>query len=150
MEQHTAYSDVVHDDSHGGGAKEIWKVTLILTVFTIVEVALGFMMIGMVENGFAKHLTKGIIIILMLAKAFYIVGYFMHLKHELRNLILTIVVPCGLFVWFIIAFLYDGNSFRELRNAYNPVYKERTTIDQAPKEEEKKEEKKDAKLPTQQ
>lgn len=148
MEQHTSYSDISHDDTHGGGTKEIWKVTAILTVFTIVEVGLGFMMIGMVENTFAKHFVKGIIIILMLAKAFYIVGYFMHLKHEIRNLIMTVVVPCGLFVWFIIAFLYDGNSFRELRNAYNPVYKQRTTTDQAPKEE-KKEEKKDVKSPAQ-
>jgi hypothetical protein len=50
----------------------------------------------------------------------------MHLGHELRNMIMTIVVPLGLFVWFIIAFLYDGNSFKNLRNTYDPSYKERT------------------------
>jgi len=47
----------------------------------------------------------------MLAKAFYIVGYFMHLKHEVRNLIMTIVVPLLLFIWFIVAFLYIRNHF---------------------------------------
>ncbi|MEI2708833.1 MAG: cytochrome C oxidase subunit IV family protein [Chitinophagaceae bacterium] len=47
----------------------------------------------------------------MMAKAYYIVGYFMHLKHEVRNLIMTVIVPLTLFVWFIIAFLYDGNCF---------------------------------------
>jgi hypothetical protein len=64
----------------------------------------------------------------MMAKAFYIVAYFMHLKHEVKNLIMTIVVPLTLFVWFIIAFLADGNSFRNLRNTYNPYFKEQSTI----------------------
>ena len=32
---------------------------------------------------------------------------------------MTIVVPLGLFVWFIIAFLWDGNSWKNLRNEYN-------------------------------
>ena len=75
-------------------------------------------MMGM-DEGFLKHFIKGAIVILMLAKAFYIVGYFMHLKHELRNLIMTIVVPLFLFVWFIIAFLSDGNSYKNLRNTYD-------------------------------
>ena len=141
MEQHTTYTDVLDDDNHGGGTKEVIKVTIILSVLTIVEVILGFWMIGMEENGFGKHFIKGVIIILMLAKAFYIVGYFMHLKHELRNLIMTIIVPCGLFVWFITAFLFDGNSFRTLRNKYNPVYKQMTT-EKAPASEGTKEEKK--------
>lgn len=72
--------------------------------------------------------VKGTIVILMMAKAFYIVAYFMHLKHELKNLIMTIVVPLLLFVWFIIAFLADGNSFRNLRNNYDRHFKEQSTI----------------------
>ena len=141
MEQHTAHTDLHHGETHGGGTKEIWKVTIILSVLTIIELVLGFMMMNWVDGSFAKSFTKGVIVILMIAKAFYIVGYFMHLKHELKNLIMTIVVPCGLFVWFIIAFLTDGNSFKNLRNTYNPVYKQRTT-EKAPASEEKKEEKK--------
>ena len=64
----------------------------------------------------------------MMAKAFYIVAYFMHLKHEVKNLIMTIVVPLTLFVWFIVAFLADGNSFRNLRNDYDRYFKEQSTI----------------------
>lgn len=41
---------------------------------------------------------------------------------------MTIVVPLSLFIWFIIAFLADGNSFRNLRNTYNPYFKEQSTI----------------------
>ena len=88
---------------------------------------LGFWMIGITSPGLRLGI-KGVIVILMMAKAFYIVAYFMHLKHELKNLIMTIVVPLALFVWFIIAFLSDGNSFKELRNNYDPHFKEQATI----------------------
>lgn len=145
MEQHTTYSDVTHADSHGGGSKEIWRVTIILSVLTVIELGLGFWMMDMDPTSFLKHFIKGVIIVLMLAKAFYIVAYFMHLGHEIKNFIMTVAVPMGLFVWFIIAFLADGNSFKNLRNEYNPEYKERTTIKQAPAENQEaapKEEKK--------
>lgn len=114
-----------HEENHGTG--EIKKVTIILSVLTIIELILGFWMIGITSEAL-RLAIKGTIIILMMAKAFYIVAYFMHLKHELKNLIMTIVVPLGLFIWFIIAFLWDGNSFRNLRNTYDPYYKERATI----------------------
>jgi cytochrome c oxidase subunit IV len=113
---------------HGGGAiAEIKKVTIILSVLTIVELILGFWMIGM-ESKAMVLAVKGAIVILMMAKAFYIVAYFMHLKHEVKNLIMTIVVPLSLFIWFIIAFLADGNSFRNLRNDYDRYFKEQSTI----------------------
>jgi cytochrome c oxidase subunit IV len=114
-----------HEENHGTG--EIKKVTIILSVLTIVELILGFWMMD-IHNAGMRLAIKGSIIILMMAKAFYIVAYFMHLKHELKNLIMTIVVPLGLFIWFIAAFLYDGNSFKNLRNTYDPYFKERATI----------------------
>ncbi|MBK7290088.1 MAG: cytochrome C oxidase subunit IV family protein [Chitinophagaceae bacterium] len=70
---------------------------------------------------------KGVVCILTLAKAYYIVSVFMHLGDEIRNLIMTIVVPLVLFVWFIIAFLADGNSYKKLRNNYDKHFKETTT-----------------------
>lgn len=123
-------ANTAHADSNAG-KREIWRVTIILSVLTIIELILGFSMIGM-EEGFLRHFIKGVIIILMLAKAFYIVSYFMHLGHELRNMIMTIVVPLGLFIWFIIAFLYDGSSYRHLRNTYDKGFHERTTEKAAP------------------
>ena len=137
-----------HEGHAGGGVKEIVRVTVILSVLTVIELALGFWMMGMPLESTLRMAVKGAIIILMLAKAFYIVGYFMHLKHEIRNLIMTIVVPLTLFVWFIIAFLYDGNSFRNLRNTYDPHFKEQSTIKVEKKEEKhgegkQEEEKKD-------
>src|SRR4051794_29404784 len=121
MEQHV--SAVEYHEHHGGGTKEIKRVTIILTVLTIIELALGYSMISVSEESTLRHFIKGVILILMLAKAFYIVGYFMHLKHEIRNLIMTICIPLFLFVWFIIAFLYDGQSYNNNRNTYTPYYK---------------------------
>jgi cytochrome c oxidase subunit IV len=98
--------------------KRFMKVTWILSIITIIELVLGF--------GLAKHwygdsagfilFIKGAICILSLAKAYYIVSVFMHLGDEIRNFIMTIVVPLTLFIWFIIAFLYDGESWKDLRN----------------------------------
>lgn len=128
---------VAHEEHSGGGTKEIIRVTIILSVLTVVELALGFWMIGMPLESSLRLAVKGAIVILMLAKAFYIVAYFMHLKHELKNMIMTIVVPLALFAWFITAFLYDGNSFRNLRNTYDPHYKEQSTIKVEKKAENK-------------
>ena len=122
-----SHTNDTHAEQDGGAIAEIKKVTIILSVLTIVELILGFWMIGMESEALVLGI-KGTIVILMMAKAFYIVAYFMHLKHEVKNLIMTIVVPLSLFVWFIIAFLADGNSFRNLRNTYNPYFKEQSTI----------------------
>ena len=118
-------SSVEYHEHHGGGTKEIIRVTIILTVLTIVELVLGYLPViyKWSEESTIRHFIKGVILILMIAKAFYIVGYFMHLKHEIRNLIMTICIPLFLFVWFIIAFLYDGHSYNNNRNTYNPYYK---------------------------
>jgi cytochrome c oxidase subunit 4 len=118
-------SEVVQLEHHEN-KNEVRNVTIILTILTIVELVLGFWMMK-IDQPNLRLAIKGSIIILMLVKAFYIVGYFMHLKHEIKNLIMTIIVPLMLFVWFIAAFLYDGNSFKNLRNNYDPHFKEKST-----------------------
>jgi len=108
--------------------KKIIRTTVILSVITLVELALGFVIYFMHKNPDYSHalvlFIKGVIVILSLAKAFYIVSVFMHLGDEIRNLIMTIVIPLLLFIWFIAAFLYEGNSWLNLRNtragSYNP------------------------------
>jgi cytochrome c oxidase subunit IV len=125
MEHNTT---VVHaEDGSHGGTKEIWRTFWILLGLTIVELMLGYILIG-VDSGGLRLAIKGAIIILMLAKAFYIVAYFMHLKGEIRNLVMTIIVPLALLVWAIIAFLYDGSAYRSNRNTYDPYKRERSHI----------------------
>jgi len=99
-------------------------------VITLIELALGFGIYFIHKTPDYSHtlvlFIKGVIVILSLAKAFYIVGVFMHLGDEVRNLIMTIVVPLLLFIWFIAAFLWDGNAWLNLRNtdAGHREYKE--------------------------
>ena len=67
--EHTLES--LEEERHaGGGTKEIWRVTIILSVLTVVELLLGFSMIGMPEESFTRHLIKGVIVILMIARHF--------------------------------------------------------------------------------
>lgn len=121
---------------HEPGGKEviskIVRTTVILSVITIIELGMGLGMYALPMAAGLKLFLKGVIVILSLAKAFYIVGVFMHLGEELKNLIMTIVVPLLLFVWFIAAFLYEGNSWKNLRNTYNP--KQAVTAPAAPHE----------------
>jgi cytochrome c oxidase subunit IV len=99
------------------------------------ELALGFIMYFFAGMPDWAHLfIKGVIAILTLAKAFYIVSIFMHLGDEIRNMIMTIVVPLMLFIWFIGAFLWDGNSYRTMRNRYDK-YKEERTMDRSHQEQ---------------
>src|SRR5215471_15078770 len=126
MEHGVAEVTIHHEPA--SSTKRIWRVFWILLIITMVELGLGLSLYALdLPEGLRMHLIKGTIIILSLAKAYYIVSVFMHLGDEIRNMIMTIVVPLMLFIWFILAFLGDGNSYRHLRNKYDPYYKERTT-----------------------
>jgi len=85
--------------------KKIWFVTGILSIVTIVEVVLG--LYG-THVGMSRGLMNFFFILLTIFKAGYIVKVFMHLGDERKTMILSILIPLFLFVWFIIAFLMDG------------------------------------------
>ncbi len=107
--------------------KRIWKTFWVLLIITLVELGLGVSMYFLnLPDDFRRLAIKGVITILSLAKAYYIVSVFMHLGDEIRNMIMTIVVPLMLFIWFIIAFIADGNSYKNLRNRYDKHFKETT------------------------
>jgi cytochrome c oxidase subunit IV len=123
MSSHTISADAEHAHGHNNeGTGRIWKVFWVLSLLTVIELALGYFLYfkgdgGPNSIGHGAILTTKIVIgVLTLLKAYYIVSVFMHLGDEVRNLIMTITVPLVLFVWFIIAFLYDGNSWKNLRN----------------------------------
>jgi cytochrome c oxidase subunit IV len=118
MSQVATAEGVHHDDR--AQIKRIWKTFWILSGITIIELGIGIAIYMMHKGDSPNHtlvlMFKGVVCILTLAKAYYIVSVFMHLGDEIRNMIMTIVVPLLLFVWFIIAFLWDGNAWKNLRN----------------------------------
>src|SRR5689334_1631621 len=131
-----------HDEQHTFDRKAIWRTFRILLYITLFELALAisYYEIDFSNPHLVKHLLNGVFIVLTLAKAFFIIAEFMHLRHEIRNMILTVSIPALLFVWFITAFLWDGNSYKNLRNTYDRHYKdhsaEKVETKEAPKEGE--------------
>src|SRR5690349_1503216 len=125
-----------HDEQHTFDRKAIWRTFRILLYITLFELvlAIGYYSMTFSNPHLVKHLLNGVFIVLTLAKAFFIIAEFMHLRHEIRNLILSISIPALLFIWFITAFLWDGNSYKNLRNTYDRHYKEHSA-EQAPKQE---------------
>src|SRR6266487_6642273 len=127
MERANVATEITIHHEPSSSTKRIWKVFWILLIITMVELGLGLSLYALtLSEGLRMHLIKGVIIILSLAKAYFIVSVFMHLGDEIRNLIMTIVVPLMLFIWFITAFILDGNSYKHLRNKYDKHFLERT------------------------
>ena len=121
MSAHTLASDEISfAPEHAGSTKKIWRTFWLLSGITVVELVLGLLIYNTNKSAEPNHglilAFKGMVCILTLAKAYYIVSIFMHLGDEIRNMIMTIVVPLMLFIWFIIAFLYEGQSWKDLRN----------------------------------
>jgi cytochrome c oxidase subunit IV len=104
--------------------KAVWRTFWILLCITVFELIVAIIYY---ETSFLpKHLLNGVFIIMTLAKAFFIIAEFMHLGHELRNLVMTIAIPACLFIWFLIAFVWDGNSYHTLRMRYDKYYNEQS------------------------
>ena len=104
--------------------KAVWRTFWILLAITVFELIVAIIYY---ETAFInKHFQNGVFVIMTLAKAFFIVAEFMHLGHELKNLVMTIAIPACLFIWFLIAFLWDGSSFYHLRMKYDPYYVEQS------------------------
>ncbi len=122
MDHQSESTEITFHHAPGGDdtVKRIIRTTILLSVITIIELALGFVIYFMHKGENPSHtlilFIKGVIVILSLAKAFYIVSIFMHLGDEIKNLIMTIVVPLALFIWFITAFIWEGSSWLNLRN----------------------------------
>lgn len=85
--------------------KTIWATFYILLAITAFEFLIAFVKGPM---GIPKTLVIVVFVTLTLVKAFYIVAEFMHLKHEAKSLILSIVIPIVFIIWFITAMLTEG------------------------------------------
>ncbi|MBS1947933.1 MAG: cytochrome C oxidase subunit IV family protein [Bacteroidetes bacterium] len=111
--------------------KLIWRTFWVLLIITVIELALAI--IYYETHFLPKHFLNGLFIVGTLAKAFFIIAEFMHLKHELKAMVMTLVFPSLLFIWFVIAFLWDGNSYRDLRNRYDSHHLEQSKTPAAKK-----------------
>ena len=114
--------EISHHPEHSFDSKAIWRTFWILLGITCVELIVGMFIAPHFHS--LKLMFNVLYMILTAAKAFYIIAEFMHLKHEIKNMIMTIALPALLFVWFLGAFLWDGNSYKNLRNRFDRHHNE--------------------------
>jgi len=88
----------------------IWKTFWILVGITAAEFAIAF---SMTSPGL-RTMRNSIFIVMTILKAFFIVGEFMHLKHEAKSLIWTILIPTALLVWLVVALVTEGSYVGEV------------------------------------
>ncbi|MAX80732.1 MAG: cytochrome C oxidase subunit IV [Crocinitomicaceae bacterium] len=101
--------------------KNIYKVTLILSVLTIVEVLMGvFFGKSIVGPESATWATvKTLFVVMTIIKAGYIVLVFMHLGEERKSLKWIILAPYALFILYMIfIILSESSALFELRQAW--------------------------------
>ena len=84
--------------------KAIWRTFWVLSAVTAVEfiIALGLPI--------AHWIKVGLYAILTIVKAAYIVGEFMHLRHEVKFLIWAILLPMIFVAWLLLALVWEGGA----------------------------------------
>lgn len=93
--------------------KSIYRTAGILTALTVLEFIIAFTKhtyasaLGIQEST-AQSLVVITFIILTIFKAFYIVADFMHLRHEVKKLALTILIPFVFIMWLLIGMILEG------------------------------------------
>ena len=102
---HLSYEDSISAAYKGLG---------LLAVITLVEVgvSLGANAIAGNEGNFLIKLVAGVLLVALGGyKAWFIIQDFMHMKYEIKGLMLTVLMPMLLLVWAIIAFLQEADSW---------------------------------------
>ena len=86
----------------------IWNMFWVLLAITSVEVGLG---LTWKELAIDWHWVKMTFIILTLAKAYFIVAYYMHLKHERTGLQNSIIIPYVLLALYLLYMVTTEATF---------------------------------------
>jgi cytochrome c oxidase subunit IV len=93
--------------------KKLWTVAGILGIVTALEFAIAF---GVPHE--YHTLRVWIFIAMTIVKAAYIVGEFMHLRHEAKVLIWSVLIPMIFVIWMLVAFVYEGMAISDVRNFF--------------------------------
>lgn len=102
--EHTKSAE--HADHAGMTKKRIWQVFFYLLGITAIEF---FIALVLMPRGFNHGLANFTYISLTLLKAYYIIGYFMHLKFEKTAMITAVTVGLIFIVYFIVLLLTEGS-----------------------------------------
>jgi cytochrome c oxidase subunit IV len=114
-------SETTHAHAEGGEHGEhqtmtknrIWRVFFILLAITCVEFFIALYLAP--HHYIAVNYVNPIYIVLTLFKAFYIVGYFMHLKFEKLDMALAIIIPILFIIGLILVLTNESHYWIDLR-----------------------------------
>lgn len=98
--------------AHASNTKRIWMVFIILSILTIVEVALGIFKPDFLFTTqlWGTSLLNWIFILMTIWKAYYIMWAFMHLEGEKSSFRWSIVGPMAFLITFLaILILIEGD-----------------------------------------
>ncbi len=101
---HEHISHASEDKAHSAlNTKMIWRVFWILLGITIFEVSISF-------TSIPQNILLYTFIALTLVKAYYIVGFFMHMKFEAIPFQWSILLPFILIFYLIFIAIYEGSA----------------------------------------
>ena len=107
-------------EEYKDGRKDVMKTIIILSVVTVVEVGIAIAYDTFVHDGGKyKWVINLLMAIFSVIKVVYIMGTFMHLKHEKKWFIVTVFTPFLFLIWAIIAFIVEGSSWQFMRTWLN-------------------------------
>jgi cytochrome c oxidase subunit 4 len=91
--------------------KTIWRTFWIMLIVTIIEIVA-----ALTYPADANRMLVNVFFVVMSGvKAFYIVGVFMHLKFEIKYLIMTILLPTIFLLYALAILLTEGNSWLNMQ-----------------------------------
>lgn len=117
VQGHLHWTEGEYNDSK----KDVMKTIIILSAVTIAEVgiAIGYDHFVGGDGGKGKIFINMIMAIASIIKVYFIMGTFMHLKHEKKWFIITVFAPFSFLIWAIIAFSVEGASWETMRSWLN-------------------------------
>jgi len=93
------------------------KTILLLAAITVVEVLIALIGKGHINLGFKMpwYLMGGLMIGLSLYKAVKIIFEFMHMTYEVPAFAKSVLLPTGLLIWAVFAFMWEGSDWKHRR-----------------------------------
>ena len=109
-----------NDAEYSDGRKEVLKTIFILSAVPIIEVGIAISYDAFAaDGGKYKWVVNLLMAIFSVIKVIFIMGTFMHLKHEKKGFILSCLLPFLFLIWAIIAFTFEGSSWEMMRHWLN-------------------------------
>ena len=102
------------------GKKDVYRTTIILSIVTVVEV------LGSIAYEHFVDSTRWPLMLFVTAmsivKAYWIMKVFMHVGHENKGFVFTLLFPFVFLIWAIIAFSADGTNIHMMRESLNGIF----------------------------